>query len=479
MGGNGPTAAGESRQASPEWKERFARARSKSLERGIMIKDLPRLIGKYYARLAVRSIEKALKGQRPARESAALLEAIAKVWAEKEGAVSDQAVIDKNLRELWGDGRDSPFHANQQKTSSERVFGFKLQNRHLLARAGKHYYRSVDETPDFPLIAKSKWVPSELRPLDTVKCEWLGRIADDVPPLRLPLFGGLTCEEWSKKMKPEMKVGPGFCYRLRHVDASAGRFKMQFQASDYRAFYNTCEALAFETAEWCINKDRLPDPASNDLPSHGSPNRIFDLSIRNAVPAQNAILILFNGVNGNHFLLHDRSTSQYVAELQNTYHVVPAGTFEPDGYADSHHDRDFSLRRAILRELAEELLGKSDHLQGFVATDDDFLSEPAMQPFLKGEREGSLRLFFLGLGIDPVSVKPQISLCIAIDARALGLTEYRSAFTDNWEGKYFVVPWSKENLIEFSRDPKMASPGAACLALALRHFDQLSALYTS
>lgn len=98
-----PTSSSEATPRMPEeWKERFERAREKTLARGIEIKHLPKLIHKYFSRLSSSSIGKVIKGQRAAREYAQIIEAIASVWAEKEGRAPDDPIVRTYIREIYG-----------------------------------------------------------------------------------------------------------------------------------------------------------------------------------------------------------------------------------------------------------------------------------------------------------------------------------------------------------------------------------------
>lgn len=55
--------------------------------------------------------------------------------------------------------------------------------------------------------------------------------------------------------------------------------------------------------------------------------------------------------------LHRRNAGA-VAAAGVTYHVVPAGVFQPAALAPAHQANDFSFWRNIQRESSEELLGK-------------------------------------------------------------------------------------------------------------------------
>lgn len=368
-----------------------------------------------------------------------------------------------------------PTSQETKPITDRSVFDFKMDRRGHLARVAKHFHRAVDETPDFPLIAKQAWLPQEMTSLVRIDehLRFLGRSQQDVEPFELPLFGGRTCAEWSRDMNREMKLGPGFSYRLISVDTEVP--SLAFCGSDYLSYYNTCEALAFELAEWCVrHSGRQHEVSPIDLPRRGVPERIFDFSTRNCVVGQNTLLIFFDGPNGDVFFLHDR-TSTSIAEAQNTLHVVPAGTFQPDSYAGAQ-PRDFSLRRAIWRELAEELLGQAE-VESFAMNGEDFMTGAKLRPFIEAERNDQLKIFFLGLGLDPVTTKPEILLCIAVNARAVGIRSYEETFTDNWEGAHFTAPWSSKVLADFSTDQRMLPAGAACLTMAIRHFDKLDRLF--
>jgi hypothetical protein len=389
-----------------------------------------------------------------------------------------EAVPDADSAKKIGDIR---FLADQIYPNAKAIFDFKLAKRDVLTRAAKDYYRGIDETADFPLVSRPEWLPSKPIPLSAFDHEfareWLGRNPEDRASIRLGLFGGRTCSEWSRLMKPVIQVTPGFCYRLANIeiaDANESGVALMFQASNYVAYYDTCEALAFELAEWCFkNPNKSPNSSNNDLPQRGASARIYDLSSRNAVPGLNALVILLNGPEGHQILMHDRSSPQ-IAEAQNTFHVVPAGTFQPDSFADTNHQRDFSMQRTILRELAEELLGKKE-VENHTKRGEDFLTDPKLNRFVAGIENGDVRLFFMGLGFDPVTTKPEVLLAIVADARRLGITDLSTVFQNNWEGEFFTLPWSQERLQDFREDSQTLPAASACLARAIDFFDSLSA----
>ena len=439
--------------------------------------DLRKALEKSYGPLSEASFRKYLYVRLPP-DHARFLNAFFEVLHAIDRSLSEQ--FSKRIgRESLS--RNEPMsHATSAGFAGREVFEFKRKKRDVLAAAALHYHAALIGEPGLPLIAKSAWLPNKLVPLRSIDqaLGWIER-PDDKSPVALDAFGGRTCAEWSKKLDPKTVLRNYSGYRLRDIQVQNGSLRLVCQSSDYFAFYNTCEAIAFELAQWCLHHPgRLPNPDRRELGVHRTPESIFDLSNRNAVPGLNALFLLFGGPGKDLFFLHDRSEAKRgLAEAQNMHHVVPSGTFGPDSYKDSYHERDFSLHRTVFRELAEELLGKKE-VADYQIYGEDFMKDEKVALFVEGERKGHLKIFFLGLGLDPVNTKPDILLCIAADARRLGIKSYKSVFRKNWEGAHFAQPWSKERLLDWAEKPTVYPAGAACLKLAAtRHFPALDSLF--
>jgi hypothetical protein len=178
-------------------------------------------------------------------------------------------------------------------------------------------------------------------------------------------------------------------------------------------------------------------------------------------------LLVTNLPSGDYFYLHER-TGVEVLEDPGGWHVVPSGTFQPDSAEDVHHKRDFSVLRSTIREFAEELLG-NEELQSVIRTHDDFFHDPRLSPYLIGLRDSSVRAYFLGMGISPLSTKAVFVTALVLDASRLPADAVR--FVNNFEGKFLAVPL--EELVNWSVDPRMHPSASACCQLAQRHVDFL------
>ena len=131
---------------------------------------------------------------------------------------------------------------------------------------------------------------------------------------------------------------------------------------------------------------------------------------------------------------------------------------------------DLNLWRNIMREYNEELLGNPEAAQQ---------EEPinyARSPYRDldtGVARGTIRPFFLGMGLDPLTLKPEI-LTVSLFAA----NEFASIFPDfpprstsTSEGTFMPVPFTEAGVrtMVFEDEETGTLPaGAACLTLALR-----------
>jgi hypothetical protein len=356
--------------------------------------------------------------------------------------------------------------------SPAQIFQWYRENRQRVAQIARAYYEDLPDVLPLPMVTVPKWLPHRPIPLREFDLQFKGRdswIETEVEssPPTLKLLGDQTYSRFLEKGAPTVEQENRFCYRLVEVSGEDNTLRLKFSPSRYQNFVNSCEALGYELAEWCIGqKDlRTKKPRSNgrDLSARKKPQAIFNLSGRSACPGISTILLLLNAPHGDSFFLHER-TPKKLLDSPGGWHVVPAGQFQPDTAEDVNHDRDFSIERTVMRELGEELLG-IDRLKDAIRTRHDFYSEPKLEPFIQGLGEGVVRGYFLGLGFDPLPTKPGILTALVIDASRMPPSALE--FIDNWEGKFLEVPLTA--LDQWSRDPRLIPDGATCLQLAKRH----------
>jgi len=145
-------------------------------------------------------------------------------------------------------------------------------------------------------------------------------------------------------------------------------------------------------------------------------------------------------------------------------HVVPAGTFQPHASEDGFHARDFSMYRTLLRELGEEMFGMAE-LEAQDRRGADRIADHFKQ---LGASEDEIEIYYLGMGIDPVTLKMEALCCIVWKNLPYHLTK------DNYEGQLTPVLWERETVHTFAEMSSVLPAGSACLALAEKHFEFLS-----
>jgi hypothetical protein len=350
----------------------------------------------------------------------------------------------------------------------KNVYEWYREHRSTLARIARAYYAKVPEVLNFSMVTRSEWLPKRPIPLNEFDLQ-LSWIEDELDP-PAPLLEALDKETYSRfleRIAPNVQQEDRFCYRLLEASSADGTIKLVFSPSRYPHFINSCEALGYELAEWFyrnqkdVDINRTPTNGAY-LTERGDPRSIFNLRMHSACPGISTFLLLLNAPQGDFFYLHKRSGP--VLDSPGGLHVVPAGQFQPDTDEDVNHDRDFSIERSVIRELGEELLGL-EKFKDVMRTSENFYNHPRLEPFVRGLREGFVRGYFLGLGFDPLPIKPGLLTALVIDASRLppGALE----FTDNWEGKFLELPLSQ--LEKWSKDERLIPDGATCLQLVQQH----------
>jgi len=346
-------------------------------------------------------------------------------------------------------------------------------NRLKLTRWIRAYYGEAGSP--FPVIHRKGWIlgaPFELDPLPThgLRAEE-GLIAWDrtagpapTPPL---LPNGLRLHELLRRHNP--KLHNGTCYRLLEVAVRNGRPAMTFCLGRYFDYLDSCEILAVEAARAVLQSSASSVGA--DLPLRSSLGDVFDLRSRTAIPGVLTLVLLLNHSAGDVFLYHQRSDA--VEEGPNSLHVVPAGSFEPSAADDSWHERDFSLRRNVLREFGEELLGKKT-FQTYKERGEDFATDPMIRVISSLLDKRIAKLFFFGVGLDPITTQPEILTCLVLNMRdLLARIDLKDPFQNNYEGKYRTGSLTANQLEELAANESTMPGGAACMLLAARHLPTL------
>ena len=151
------------------------------------------------------------------------------------------------------------------------------------------------------------------------------------------------------------------------------------------------------------------------------------------------------------------------------YQVIPVGVFQPAG---AEHERgDFSLWRCMIREFDEELRGRSeDYGPGPV----DYDAWPFARHMAAALDRGQIRVWCLGLGVDPLTYATDLLTVAVIDSRVFDEL-FSLGPRGNAEGSVLAAREFAAHVIDriVTSEPVQAA-GAAVLRLAWRHRETLT-----
>jgi hypothetical protein len=345
-----------------------------------------------------------------------------------------------------------------------------LSERDTLAGFSKDHYRSVDETPDWPLVARLSWRLAE--PIALSEQSSLDRFIPSATfPSPRPLPGLNAKYSQIRRMLAPASILPfnGDCYRLAEVDMNdQGRPCFAYGPCCYFDYYDTCEVHALKMAALHLGLPPLPAP---DL---------LDLASKASVPGVNTLTVFLNfkpeGQRaGDYFLLHRRSSK--TVQAGGTIHVVPSGQHQPS-QAHYGRDEDVSIWRTMVREFCEEIYGLPE-AHGLRTEAGDQLDSPEFRKIVEPIfRSGAARSFLLGVGLDPVTAKAEILAVTVVDFAVIdraGADRLRH-LNPNFEGEVCYFALTKRQIstqleLDRSNDLKWLPAGKACLQEFLRHYD--------
>jgi hypothetical protein len=389
-----------------------------------------------------------------------------------------------------------------------RPITFVAKHRRAVADFGKRFYASVDEAralapalPDFPLVVKKEWIRASPLRLDArTETPWLKAPA---PTLRhaAPRLPGLKGDYATYKdsladttrraaiTEPQYD-GRTFCASAVKFDACGQFIGFDYYLSRYFDFVNTCEILGAELAD-----ARLKGALPARFPLRGAPADIFDFPCRAAYPGVNCVTLFLNhslpGLPGpaDRFLLQLRDETQ--SQAQNMVHILPAGGHQPLSRRAARADT--AIRQTVVRELLEELFDVERHYRGADIPENFFeIAEvKKLTSALFSEDDPSARIYLLGFGLDPVTTKPEVLVCIVIDWARVRRRIARPKLRFNWEVRSRAADKPRHRWVTLSRAELMRQAkgrvqalengvlldtfpaAAACMQLTAAHLDEI------
>jgi hypothetical protein len=199
------------------------------------------------------------------------------------------------------------------------------------------------------------------------------------------------------------------------------------------------------------------------------------------VAAISTLVLRLDARTGNvHMVLHWRDPSK-VASGGGLYQVAPVGIFQPAQDTAASEAADFNLWHSMTRELSEEMLG-TDETYSEGGDVIDYQTWEFSAALAEGRRAGRLRPYWLGMGVDALTLVTDVLAVVVIDA-ALFDDLFGRLVTENEEGHLVSlgetsatagIPFTAANVKRFGRDEPMQPAGAALLRLAWEHVAQLT-----
>ena len=361
----------------------------------------------------------------------------------------------------------------QRRTDAQRSKRIELISKlHADQVVGRFLLRlyGIDSgNPDEPVLRSQGDVyPVYTRP------EWLvRRSVDDV--LHRPLlnerfqyandagFQSLL-EQYLKELLAAKRVAyDADTYRALEVRDDPQGYKLVCSRGRYFGFLGTCGILSDELIDRLIEHGVGADDVLSDFvrgAGHAArfnkvaaglsaralfaPNvaGVLDLRRRDCKVGLNVMTVIDTD-GGPKCMLHRRS--KFTAEYPNLHHVIPAGTFQPDGRGELSDDeltKAFSLRYKVLSELWEEcfesqdaagqdhvLYGRIDLAARCVGGEVD---KRPIDEVMKMLSNDEAYLFVTGFGIDLLTASPEMSLLLVIKDKQFA-KRYEPHWRLNWE----------------------------------------------
>ncbi len=357
------------------------------------------------------------------------------------------------------------------------------QHRHELAVAAGGLYPDVARVEGTGLLCRPGWVPAAPIELDQVQLLWVGD-----PPV--PSVTGSSAE--SSAVRPLRDREKRFAtyadaigaldrpalfenrvtYRLLDADLSSDRSgQLALTRGRYFDAIGVGEALAHEFT--AAARDDGSVTALSQLPLRAAIGDPCELSRRPVSIAITTLTLRRSKSGEASFLLHWRDPAK-VTHAAGMYQVIPVGIFQPADDNPASVQHDLSLWLCMVREFSEELLGTSEDYGRFgspVAYERwDFYRR-----LTEARYAGSLKVWILGVGIDPLTLVADI-LAVAVFDSDLFDDVFGGLVAVNSEGRVissrgttgFGFKGTAAARFANGREPMQAA-GAAVLTLANKH----------
>lgn len=277
-------------------------------------------------------------------------------------------------------------------------------------------------------------------------------------------------------------------YSLAKISATSGdgfreKHTLEFTESEYFDYIDCGEMLAYELI---LNLLRFEGHGAQSferlekaLPLRGLAGYWWAPLARPSVAGVNMLTVFLDDDGAGSFPMLSRSKE--LGSAMGTLHVIPAGEFQPTTDSPPAFTKHCTLWQTILREFAEEVLRDYEAKSNDVDMQELARME-RIAPVVKLIREGgdAWRTYYLGVALDPLTLKPEILTLSLIERTPLlevigDFLPSRKLPKMNSEGKFLRGPngWGElltmENLTKYRDHHKTLPAGSGCIELFLRH----------
>ena len=266
------------------------------------------------------------------------------------------------------------------------------------------------------------------------------------------------------------------CYRLLDVaqDNAASlspRLSLDLTLGEmcYFDMIDVGEALAHEVALAAYVEDGPPNADRvtwANLPFRRLIRDPFDLASYPLMISVSTLTVRKSKAGSTFFLL--RRNPARVAIAGGMLSVFPTGVFQPASVIPAPDSPDFDLWRNVMREYSEEFLGNPEH-----DGDGPPIDYAAQEPFRSldsARREGRIRVYCLGVGVDALNYVGDVLTVAVFDADVFDAL-FGDMVDQNDEGEVDSeeFTFTSDTIRRVLDNEPVAPSGAACLHLALQH----------
>jgi hypothetical protein len=344
-------------------------------------------------------------------------------------------------------------------------------HRYDLAVLAARDYPESTTVEGTPLLSTPSWLTDAPIPLDDIKLQY----TPEAP------FSGITgTEPVVRRLLPTRANGTKYrtyseavaalaaprifdnraTYRLLHAELRSTPH-MVFGAGSYFDGIDVGDAAAHE-----FTAVHLGEITTCDLRTAiGDP---CDPARRTGNVALSTLTLRWDRTTGAATFPLNRRDGANVGHAGGLYQVLPVGVFQPAGEELWNAENDFSLWRSILRELAEELHGRTEDYETHRGPI-DYRTWPFADELTRALDAGEVHVFCLGMGVDPLTFATDILTAVTIDAPLFDELFGQVANTNSEGSILSAVPLTAETVELYASHEPTQAAGAALLRLAWRH----------